>query len=91
MRLIFAQHVDAEHAVLQQRIGNGTQMMDADQQCRSRRVRRDRHHGGHRDPMPARDTIRSHHVHGTSRMAHAEQELLAQSRLWRSREIHGDH
>ncbi len=76
VRLILAQHVDAEHAVLQQRIRHRTQMMNAHQQRRARRIRGHRDHRGHGDPMPARDAIRRDHIDGARRVAHAEQKLL---------------
>ena len=81
MRLIVAQHIDAEHAVLEHRGDHRAQMMNAHQQRRLRRIGRHRHHGGYRHAVPPRDAVGGHDVDGTRGMAHAVQESLPQTRI----------
>ena len=77
VRLILAQNVDAKHAVLEQRVRHRAQMMNADQQGRLRRIRRDRDHRRHRDAVPARRPIGGHDIDRTRGMAHADAESAA--------------
>ncbi len=85
MRLIVAQHVDAEHPVLEQRGDHGAQVMNAHQKGGLRSIGRYRHHGGHSDAMAPGDAIGGDHIHGAGGMAHAMQELLPQGAISRRR------
>ena len=81
MRLIVAQHIDAKHAVLEHRRNHRTQMMDAHQQRRLRRVRRDGYHGGHGHPVAPGDAVGGHHIDRGGGITHAVQELLPQGAI----------
>ena len=78
MSLIVAQHVDAEHTVLEQRGDYRAQMVNTHEQGRLRCIGGHGHHGGYRDSMAPRNAVGGDDIDGAGGVTHPVQELLPQ-------------